>query len=96
MDYADILKEKIPRPFIFGPVDFQELDSVEFEFPADYWNEQVVESLLKSPYLPSDQILVHGVQVMIKSGFLRRASSIVKHSRFLRNLRVLPLFPEVA
>jgi hypothetical protein len=95
MDYAEILKEKIPRPFIFGPVDFQELDSVEFEFPADYWNEQVVESLLKSPYLPSDQILVHGVQVMIKSGFLRRASSIVKHSRFLRNLRVLPLFPEV-
>jgi len=39
MDYAEILKEKIPRPFIFGPVDFQELDSVEFEFPADYWNE---------------------------------------------------------
>jgi hypothetical protein len=33
---------------------------------------------------------------MIKSGFLRRSSQIVKHSRFLRNLKVLPMFPEVA
>ena len=50
---------------------------------------------MKSPYLPADQILIHGLSVMIKSGYLRRASQIVKHSRFLRNLKVSPMLPEV-
>ena len=50
---------------------------------------------MKSPYLPADQILVHGLSVMVKSGYLRRASQIVKHSRFLRNLKVHPMMHEV-
>lgn len=40
-----------------------------------------------------ENICIHGLEVTIKSKTLKRASTIVKHSRFLRNLEVYPVFP---
>lgn len=40
-----------------------------------------------------DNICIHGFKVTIKRKTLKRGSSIVKHSRFLRNLEVFPVFP---
>lgn len=40
-----------------------------------------------------DNLCIHGLQVMIKKRTLKRRSTIVKHSRFLRNLEVFPVFP---
>lgn len=37
---------------------------------------------------------MHGVAVTCKGRTLKRASTIVKHSRFMRNLVVAPRFPE--
>jgi len=40
-----------------------------------------------------ENICIHGLKVTIKKKTLKRASTIVKHSRFLRNLEVFPIFP---
>jgi len=48
--------------------------------------------LVKSPYLP-ENLCIHGFKVAIKTHTLKRRSTIVKHSRFLRNLEVYPIFP---
>lgn len=42
--------------------------------------------------MPSN-LCIHGYNVTIKKRTLKRRSSIVKHSRFLRNLEVYPVFP---
>jgi hypothetical protein len=34
-DYLEALKEKLPRPFIFGPIDFHDLDQEPFDL--EYW-----------------------------------------------------------
>ncbi len=40
-----------------------------------------------------DNLCIHGFNVTIKKKTLKRRSTIVKHSRFLRNLEVSPIFP---
>ena len=48
--------------------------------------------LTKSPYM-HDNICIHGFKTCIKGRTLKRRSTIVKHSRFLRNLEVYPIVP---
>jgi hypothetical protein len=48
--------------------------------------------LEKTPYMP-ENLCIHGYKVTIKKYTLKRRSTIVKHSRFLRNLEVYPVFP---
>jgi hypothetical protein len=38
-------------------------------------------------------VCIHGFKVCIKQRTLKRKSTILKHSRFLRNLEVFPIFP---
>jgi len=38
-------------------------------------------------------VCIHGFKVCIKKRTLKRRTTIVKHSRFLRNLEVFPVFP---
>lgn len=52
----------------------------------------VQDTLEKTPYL-AENICIHGFNVTIKKRTLKRRSTIVKHSRFLRNLEVYPVFP---
>ncbi len=40
-DYLEILKEQIPRPFIFGPIDFVGLD--QEPFPVEYWHNAIIQ-----------------------------------------------------
>lgn len=40
-----------------------------------------------------ENVCIHGYKVNIKGKTLKRRSTIVKHSRFLRNLEVIPIFP---
>jgi hypothetical protein len=37
---------------------------------------------------------VHGFKVSVKERTLKRGSSLLKHSRFLKNLVVTPVYPE--
>lgn len=40
-----------------------------------------------------DNLCIHGFNVTIKKKTLKRRTTILKHSRFLRNLEVTPVFP---
>lgn len=61
-------------------------------FRHDLVRQYIVELLLKSPYLP-ENLCIHGFKVAVKKRTLKRRTTIVKHSRFLRNMEVFPLFP---
>ena len=89
-EFAMAVQQKIPRPFIFGPVEFTNLN--EPSFPYWEWRERIQDILLKSPYLP-ENVCIHGFEVTVRKRNLKRASTVVKHSRFLRNMEVFPVFP---
>lgn len=55
-------------------------------------HKYVTDSLEKTPYLP-ENVCIHGFNVTIKKRTLKRRTTIVKHSRFLRNLEVYPIVP---
>lgn len=40
-----------------------------------------------------ENLCIHGFKVSVKGHTLKRRSSVVKHSRFLRNLEVYPKYP---
>jgi hypothetical protein len=88
------LVEKVNRPFLFGPIDFEMLNLDDKESPFDHEaiRKRIVSELQKTPYLPSE-LCLHGFKVCIKNKTLKRRSTIVKHSRFMRNLQVYPIFP---
>lgn len=43
-----------------------------------------------------DNLCIHGFKVNVKGKTLKRRSSIVKHSRFLKNMEVTPILPVLA
>lgn len=85
------MRERIQRPFIFGPIEFQNLNLTEDQEPFrhDLVREYIVDLLVKSPYLP-EALCIHGFKVAVKKRTLKRRTTIVKHSRFLRNMEVIP------
>ena len=48
--------------------------------------------LERSIYLPSN-LCLHGFKVKVKNRTLKRRSTLLKHARFLQNLKVLPMYP---
>jgi hypothetical protein len=93
-EFGLALREKIARPFVFGPVEMTGLHLAESEAPfrPEEVRASVQETLEKTPYMP-ENVCIHGFKVTIKKRTLKRRSTIVKHSRFLRNLEVYPIFP---
>ena len=90
-DFAEALKEQIPRPFVFGPIEFSELDNPELHM-GEHWGDHVCEALESCLSMPPN-LCEHGYQVTCKGKTLKRATTLVKHSRFLRNLIVKPTYP---
>lgn len=44
-----------------------------------------------------ENLCIHGYEVTIKNKTLKRATTVLKHSRFLKNMVVYPIYPiEVA
>jgi hypothetical protein len=84
------VQEKVANNFVFGPVTFKLLDSDQFD--AQKARDAVLEALSKAPEIPKG-LFIHGFKVLIKGRTLRRATTIQKHSRFLANLTVEPIFP---
>ena len=87
VSFKKCLGDKIKRPFIFGPVEFEGLDQKEEDTPFDYQGqrEMVTKVLESSLYMPSG-VCVYGFNVMIKDRRLKRRTSLLKHARFLKNL----------
>lgn len=78
------LKQKIARPFIFGPIEFDGLNLAEEEVPfdAESQREKVSGVLERGIYLPSN-LCLHGFKVKVKNRTLKRRSTLLKHARFL-------------
>lgn len=91
-EFGMALEEKIQRPFIFGPIEFTNLSDINEPFRDDLYRQYIKDILVKTPYLP-ENLCLHGFKVAIKKRTLKRKSTVIKHSRFLRNLEVYPLFP---
>lgn len=83
-------------PFLFGPVEFTGLSLSEDQEPFDYLyeREHVISTLQRSSLLPQNTC-IHGFRVKIKQRNLKRRSSLLKHSRFLRNMEVTPNPPPI-
>jgi len=88
------LEARIPRPFIFGPVEFEGLDLTDEQEVFNYEESRahVCNALERSILLPSG-LCVHGFKVKVKKRNLKRRGTLLKHARFLRNLEVLPVVP---
>lgn len=93
-EFGQSLRERIGIPFIFGPVEFNGLNVNDSVQPWDYRSVHgdVCSKLRESANLP-DFLCIHGYKVAVKKRTLKRRSTIVKHSMFLRNLEVYPEFP---
>jgi hypothetical protein len=92
--FTKALQAKVPRPFIFGPVEFDGLDenNEDKPFEAEAARDKVIAVLGRSMQLPNN-LCKHGYKVKIKARTLKRRTTILKHARFLRNLEVLPCQP---
>ena len=42
-DFAEALRERVPRPFVFGPIEMTGLDTEHW--PADKWRDTVIANL---------------------------------------------------
>ncbi len=93
-EFKRALASRVGRPFVFGPVELDGLDSEAFDGAKA--RAKVQKLLEKQSVLaePGNQICVHGYRVMVKERTLKRRSSVLKHARFLNNLVVAPVYPQ--
>jgi len=91
-DFSMALKQKFGRKFTFGPIEFNDLDK---EFDGEAARKMVIDSLEQSAPMqePGSNICVHGHKVQVKERNLKRGTTMLKHSRFLPNLMVKPVWP---
>lgn len=84
------------RPFIFGPIEFVGLNQTDEEsvFDAQEQQDKVINNLERTMLLPQN-LCIHGFKVKVKLRNLKRRTSLLKHARFLRNLEVYPILPEI-
>lgn len=90
-DFAEAVREKVQRPFTFGPIDLEGLDSADFDMASAY--DLIIETLEQQSVFAEGSICVHGYNVLAKGRTLKRSSTLLKHARFLNNLQVTPVYP---
>ena len=93
-DFAIALSKECPRPFTFGPIEFNELNipQSEREFDADGAKAKIIDSLDLQMAQPS--CCFRGHTVTLKGRNFKRASTMLKHGRFMQNLLVQPVYPK--
>lgn len=89
--FQKALTHKFVRPFTIGPITFKDLQAGTFDF--DVQRKVVVSELEKAPSMKENNIFVHGLKVAVKERNLKRGSSLLKHARFLQNLKISPISP---
>lgn len=88
-----MISKKVTRPFSFGPIEFEGLQMDNTDFNLEEVNEKIIEFLEDVSLIGKYQYCIHGYAIKIKGRTLKRASTILKHSRFATNLQVQPVFP---
>lgn len=94
-DFAIALQRRCPRPFTFGPVVFTNLNLSEDDYPfnAHEMREKIVDML--DATMGEPMICLQGYNVTVKGRNLKRRTTILKHGRFLKNLTVTPIYPQL-
>lgn len=92
--FATALSKKLPRPIVFGPIEFTDLSQAD-GFDEEKAREGIINVMEKTMDLgeKATEVCIHGYQVMVKERTLKRRTSILKHSRFLANMEVRPTYP---
>ena len=88
-----MISKKVTRPFSFGPIEFEGLQMDNTDFNLEEVNEKIIQFLEDVSLVGEHQYCIHGYAIKIKGRTLKRASTILKHSRFATNLQVQPVFP---
>jgi hypothetical protein len=87
--FGKALRQKIARPFIFGPVEFEGLNLSDEQLKFDRVVEaKKVETALERSLIMPSGLCIHGYKVLVKNRNLKRRTSLLKHARFLKNLEV--------
>ena len=95
IDFEKALRKEVPRPFTFGPIEFTELNLTEAQksFEINEQLQRIIDSLDLHMAQPSCCIRGHTVQVRGRN--FKRRSTMLKHGRFMQNLKVSPVFPTI-
>lgn len=93
-DFAKALSKEAPRPFTFGPIEFSDLneETATRAFDGDKNKARVVDCL--DLHMPQPNCCIRGHRVEIKGRNFKRASTMLKHGRWMQNLMVCPVFPK--
>ncbi len=51
-----------------------------------------ITTLERTPRMPKN-LCIHGFNVLIRDRTMKRATTILKHSRFLKNMKITPIYP---
>ena len=76
--------------FTFGPIEFTGLDG---EIDGDTQRQIVIGHLEKVNPALAKICNNFGYRICVKGRTLKRATSLLKHARFLQNLEVTPVWP---
>ena len=92
-DFIEALKERAPRRFTFGPIEFSglTLTNEQEHFDGDKVRQLIIDQL--DNCMGEPHICIHGYLVEIKGRTVKRRSTMLKHGRFLPNLIVSPVYP---
>lgn len=93
-EFAQALSERAPRPFTFGPLEFDGLNLTDeqLKFDDEKARQYVIDSLDDSMGEP--HICIHGYLIEIRGRRFKRRTTMLKHGRFLQNLLVSPVYPK--
>jgi len=89
------MKELVPRPYVFGPIEFCDLNQPSEDFDAKKTRDTVVDTF-EETHPKGDQLsecCAWGYRVQIKQRTLKRPGTVLKHSRFMANLVMKPVDP---
>lgn len=96
-EFGRALKERIGRPFAFGPIDLSNLNNSN-TVNADNGvkiRQKVSKEFIKNKEIGEKDIALcqNGYKVLVKDRTWKRSSSMLKHARFMQNLKVEPIYP---
>ena len=93
-DVLRCLRREAPRAFTFGPIKFSNLDLPDTPEIQAARTSQIIDKLHEVSSLGEPRICIKGYKVRVKGRTLKRRGCYLKHSRFLKNLEVVPIVPE--
>lgn len=99
LEFGRALRERIGRPFAFGPIDLKDLNNsntVNSDNGVKI-RQRITKEFIKNKEIgeKDTSICQNGFKVLVKDRTWKRSTSMLKHARFIQNLTLEPIYPEV-